>query len=154
MTVSAKVRKSLPASRMGRPGSGGYPMPDKKHAGLAKAFAAMHHAKDKAAIDAKADRILAKKRGGFIDGRSQKPHLGRAGRASGGKAYGPQEDPDYRDYLPKPEGGYGRDLSPFEKFSVGKWDRESIDPRNWGGDSTDPNAPSKKRGGAISGRKK
>lgn len=77
MTVSAKVRKSLPASKMGEPKSGKYPMPDKKHAGLAKAFAAMHHAPNEAAIDAKADRILAKKRGGFIDGKSKKPHANR-----------------------------------------------------------------------------
>jgi hypothetical protein len=59
-------------------------MPDRKHAVLAKAFAAMHHAPDKAAIDEKADRILAKKRGGFITGKSSKPHLGRMGRAGGG----------------------------------------------------------------------
>ena len=81
MTVSAKVRKSLPASRLGKPKSGGYPMPDKKHAGIAKAFAAMHHDPDKAEIDAKADRILAKKRGGFIPkGNFTRPHLGRQGR--------------------------------------------------------------------------
>ena len=55
MTVSAKVRASLPASKLGRPKSGGYPMNDKKHAGLAKAFAAMHHAPDEAEIDAKAE---------------------------------------------------------------------------------------------------
>lgn len=77
MTVSAKVRKSLPASKLGRPKSGDYPMNDKKHAGLAKAFAAMHHAPDEAAIDAKADRILAKKRGGFIEGNSKRPHANR-----------------------------------------------------------------------------
>jgi hypothetical protein len=80
MTVSAKVRKSLPASRMGEPKSGKYPMPDRKHAALAKAFAAMHNAPNKAAIDAKADRILAAKRGGFISGKGKAPHLGRAGR--------------------------------------------------------------------------
>jgi hypothetical protein len=52
-------------------------MPDKRHAAIAKGFAAMHNAPDKAAIDAKADRILAKKRGGFIEGKGKKPHLGR-----------------------------------------------------------------------------
>jgi hypothetical protein len=72
MTVSAKVRKSLPPSRMGKPDSDEYPMPDKKHAAIAKGFAAMHHDSDKASIDAKANRILAKKRGG------------RIGRADGG----------------------------------------------------------------------
>ncbi|HYP64581.1 MAG TPA: hypothetical protein VEQ16_11855 [Acidocella sp.] len=77
MTVSAKTRASLPASRLGRPKSGGFPMPDKRHAAIAKGFAAMHNAPDKAAIDAKADRILAKKRGGFIEGKGKKPHLGR-----------------------------------------------------------------------------
>ena len=56
MTVSKAVRKSLPTSRK-MPG-GRYPMPDKKHAAIAKAFAAMHHSPDKAEIDAKADRIL------------------------------------------------------------------------------------------------
>ena len=77
MTVSAKVRKSLPPSRLGKPKSGGYPMPDKEHAAIAKGFAAMHDDPDKAAIDAKADAILAKKRGGKIEGKAVKPHLGR-----------------------------------------------------------------------------
>lgn len=77
MTVSAKVRKSLPASRLGKPGSGGYPMQDKKHAGLAKAFAAMHHDPQEAEIDAKANRVLAKKRGGFISGDFKRPHANR-----------------------------------------------------------------------------
>jgi hypothetical protein len=81
MTVSAKVRKSLPASRMGKPDSDEYPMPDKKHARIAKGFAAMHHDPDKTEIDAKADRILAKKRGGFIPPSNfKRPHLGRQGR--------------------------------------------------------------------------
>jgi hypothetical protein len=82
MTVSAKTRAKLPASRLGKPESGGYPMSDARHAAIAKGFAAMHNDPDKAAIDAKANRILAqaKKRGGFIDGRSRKPHLGRQGR--------------------------------------------------------------------------
>jgi hypothetical protein len=89
MTVSAKVRKSLPPSRMGKPGSDEYPMPDKKHARIAKGFAAMHDDPDKAAIDAKADAILAKKRGGRIKrqlggplpvaGVGQRPNLGRPG---------------------------------------------------------------------------
>ncbi len=37
-----------------------YPMPDKKHAAIAKGFAAMHHAPNEAAIDAKADKVLGK----------------------------------------------------------------------------------------------
>jgi hypothetical protein len=88
MTVSAKVRKSLPSSRLGKPKSGGYPMPDRKHAAIAKAFAAMHHDPDKAAIDAKADRILSRAKGGRIGkqiggpitGAAAPPNLGRAGR--------------------------------------------------------------------------
>ena len=80
MTVSAKVRAKLPASRLGKPKSGGYPMPDKKHAAIAKAFAAMHHDPDEAAIDAKADRVLGKKRGGKVDGAAHKPHLGHGMR--------------------------------------------------------------------------
>lgn len=80
MTVSAKVRKSLPASRLGEPSSGGYPMADKKHAAIAKGFAAMHNAPNKAAIDAKANRILAAKRGGFITGHGKRPSFGKAGR--------------------------------------------------------------------------
>lgn len=77
MTVSAKTRAKLPASRLGKPKSGGYPMPDKKHAAIAKGFAAMHNDPDKAEIDAKADRVLAKKRGGFIEGDTKKPHANR-----------------------------------------------------------------------------
>ena len=73
MTVSAKVRKSLPSSRLGEPSTGGYPMPDRKHAGLAKAFAAMHNAPNKAAIDRKADAILARAYGGKIAGAASRP---------------------------------------------------------------------------------
>jgi hypothetical protein len=80
MTVSAKVRKSLPASRLGKPGSGGYPMPDKKHARIAKGFAAMHHDPDQAAIDRKADAILSRAYGGTVTGGANAPSLGRAGR--------------------------------------------------------------------------
>jgi hypothetical protein len=77
MTVSAKVRKNLPASRLGKPKSGGYPMPDRKHAAIAKAFAAMHQDPERAAIDAKADRILSRLYGGRIEGAARKPSLGR-----------------------------------------------------------------------------
>lgn len=63
MTVSRAVRRHLSNARTGVPSkkgqaSGSYPMPDKKHARLAKAFAAMHHSPNKAAIDRKADAIL------------------------------------------------------------------------------------------------
>jgi hypothetical protein len=102
MTVSAKVRKSLPASRLGEPESGGYPMQDRKHAALAKAFAAMHHAKNKAEIDAKADKILARKKGGRIGrqmggkipaGVGVKASNGRPGRQMGGQLGAPQMPP-------------------------------------------------------------
>ena len=60
--LSMAARKSLPKKDFGKPsaapGSGSYPMPDRKHAILAKAFAAMHHDPDEAAIDAKANRKL------------------------------------------------------------------------------------------------
>jgi hypothetical protein len=88
MTVSAKVRKSLPTSRLGKPKSGGYPMPDKRHAAIAKGFAAMHHDPDEAAIDRKADAMLARayggrivrQDGGLIAGAGAMPNLGRPGR--------------------------------------------------------------------------
>lgn len=80
MTVSAKVRKSLPASKLGKPKTGGYPMPDKRHAAIAKGFAAMHHDPDKAAIDRKADAMLARAYGGRIVGAAAQPNLGRPGR--------------------------------------------------------------------------
>jgi hypothetical protein len=69
---------------------------------------------------------------------------GRAKRADGGKAYGPQQDPDWRDWHENPQGHLttsGGRLTPFEKFSVGMWDKSSADPRNWGSDSPDPNEP-------------
>lgn len=80
MTVSAKVRSKLPPSRLGKPSDNGYPMPDKKHARVAKGLAAMHNDPDKAAIDRKADAILARRFGGQIPGAARKPSLAKLWR--------------------------------------------------------------------------
>jgi hypothetical protein len=66
--LSTKKRKSLPKSDFGMPGDRKYPMPDKSHAANAKARASQmvkagklsESAKSK--IDAKANRILGKKK--------------------------------------------------------------------------------------------
>jgi hypothetical protein len=66
--LTAAKRKSLPKSSFGLPGSKSYPMPDKAHARNAKARAAQQRNKGnlsasaKSKIDAKADRILGKKK--------------------------------------------------------------------------------------------
>ncbi|MGO9894442.1 MAG: hypothetical protein ACLPX8_09560 [Bryobacteraceae bacterium] len=65
--LTAAKRRKLANSAFGLPESRGYPMPDKKHARLAKSGSS--HAKhvgnissaEKAEIDAKANRILGKK---------------------------------------------------------------------------------------------
>ena len=60
--------KSLPKSDFGLPGSRGYPMPDKAHARNAKARASQMvkagklSPASKAKIDAKANKVLGKKR--------------------------------------------------------------------------------------------
>lgn len=62
--LSSSDRKSLPTSDFGEPDKRAYPMPDKSHAANAKARATQQVKKGnlspstKAAIDAKADRIL------------------------------------------------------------------------------------------------
>lgn len=66
--LTTEKRKSLPKSSFGLPGSKSYPMPDKSHARNAKARASQQvkkgnlSASSKAKIDAKADRILGKKK--------------------------------------------------------------------------------------------
>ena len=66
MTTSR--RKSLPKSDFGLPGSRSYPMPDKAHARNAKARASQMvkagklSPASKAKIDAKANKVLGKKR--------------------------------------------------------------------------------------------
>jgi hypothetical protein len=68
--LDAADRKRIPKSEMGLPGkaekgkgavSGSYPMPDRKHAGLAKAMASRYASpSERAKIDAKANKILAR----------------------------------------------------------------------------------------------
>ena len=66
--LTAKARKAIPKSEFGLPGSKKYPMPDKAHAANAKARASQMKnegklsASSKAKIDAKANKILGKKK--------------------------------------------------------------------------------------------
>ena len=66
--LTAKKRKKLPKSDFGMPGEKKYPMPDKSHAANAKARASQQVKKGnlsesaKEKIDAKANKILKKKR--------------------------------------------------------------------------------------------
>jgi hypothetical protein len=66
--LTAEKRKSLSKSSFGMPGSKKYPMPDKAHARNAKARASQQYnkgnlsASSKSKIDAKANRILGKKK--------------------------------------------------------------------------------------------
>ena len=66
--LTTKKRKSLPKSDFGLPGERKYPMPDKAHAANAKARATQMAKKGKLSaaakkkIDAKANRILGKKK--------------------------------------------------------------------------------------------
>lgn len=65
--LTAATRKALPKSDFGLPGAGKYPMPDKSHAGNAKARAAQQVKKGamskstEAKIDAKANKVLGKR---------------------------------------------------------------------------------------------
>lgn len=65
--LRAHARNKLPKSSFGLPGSRKYPMPDKSHAANAKARASQMvkrgklSSSAKAAIDAKANRILHRK---------------------------------------------------------------------------------------------
>ena len=64
--LKAKTRNKLPTSEFGLPGERKYPMPDKSHAANAKARASQMEKKgklspsSKAAVDAKANRIIGK----------------------------------------------------------------------------------------------
>lgn len=64
MELSEKKRKALPKKDFGLPGEKKYPMPDREHAGNAKARATQMEnkgnlsASSKAKIDAKANKIL------------------------------------------------------------------------------------------------
>lgn len=67
--LTAKDRKALSKSAFGEPGSRKYPMPDASHAANAKARASQAvkagrmSKSTEAKIDAKANRVLASKRG-------------------------------------------------------------------------------------------
>lgn len=68
--LTAAARKAVPKSKFGLPGKktksnptgkGGYPMPDKKHAAIAKGYAKRFASPaQRAKIDAKANAILKK----------------------------------------------------------------------------------------------
>ena len=66
--LTTKARKELPKSDFGMPGSRSYPMPDKAHAANAKARASQMvkagklSESSKAKIDAKANKVLGKKK--------------------------------------------------------------------------------------------
>lgn len=66
--LTTKARKAIKKSEFGLPGSKRYPMPDRAHAGNAKARAAQMvkagklSQSSKAKIDAKANKILARKK--------------------------------------------------------------------------------------------
>ena len=66
--LTTAARKSLPKSEFGIPGKRAYPMPDKSHAANAKARATQAvkagrmSESTKAKIDAKANKVLAKKK--------------------------------------------------------------------------------------------
>lgn len=66
--LTAKQRKKIPSSEYGLPGERKYPMPDRSHAANAKARASQQEKKgnitpaEKKRIDAKANRILRKKK--------------------------------------------------------------------------------------------
>jgi hypothetical protein len=66
--LTTTKRKAIPTSEYGLPDQKKYPMPDREHSGNAKARASemaikgkLSHA-NKVKIDAKADKILAKKK--------------------------------------------------------------------------------------------
>lgn len=66
--LTTKARKAIPKSEFGLPGSKSYPMPDRAHAANAKARASQMvkagklSESSKAKIDAKANKVLAKKK--------------------------------------------------------------------------------------------
>lgn len=66
--LTTKARKAIPKKEFGLPGEKKYPMPDKAHAANAKARATQMEnkgklsASGKAKIDAKANKVLGKKK--------------------------------------------------------------------------------------------
>lgn len=73
--LTTEMRKAIPVSEFGLPGKRAYPMLDASHAKNAKARATqMEHAgklspSAKSKIDAKANKVLARKSGGKARGR-------------------------------------------------------------------------------------
>lgn len=67
--LSMAQRKALPKSSFAvpskAPGPGSYPIPDKKHAAVAKGLAAMHHSGSQSVVNKKANRVLGSGKGGF-----------------------------------------------------------------------------------------
>jgi hypothetical protein len=69
--LDAAKRKKIPKKEFGLPGEKKYPMPDRSHAANAKARASQMEKKgklsasSKAKIDAKADKMLGKKKDGM-----------------------------------------------------------------------------------------
>lgn len=67
-TLTTKERKKIPKKEFGLPGEKKYPMPDREHAGNAKARASQMEKKGKLSesskekIDAKANKILKRKK--------------------------------------------------------------------------------------------
>lgn len=67
-TLSTKARNALPKSKFARPATRSYPIPDARHAALAKARATQAVAagrmtpSTKASIDADANKVLARAR--------------------------------------------------------------------------------------------
>lgn len=63
--LTEKQKRAVPKSKRGLPGksgTGSYPMPDRKHAAIAKAYARRFATPaQRARIDAKANKILGKK---------------------------------------------------------------------------------------------
>ena len=63
--LSKSQRAALPKSAFAvpskAPGPGSYPIPDKKHAAVAKGLAAMHHSGSIKTINAKANKKLGSK---------------------------------------------------------------------------------------------
>lgn len=100
--LTSKERSKLPDSAFAGPGRS-YPVEDKAHARAAKGFAAMHHAPNKAAIDAKADKVLGK-------GKSMKgmEHYAKGGTGpkghSGGEARAKEMRTEHRTSNAKTDG--------------------------------------------------
>lgn len=65
--LTAAARKKIPSSKFGLPEKHAYPMPDRKHAAVAKAYAERYASpSQRARIDAKANRILGHRTLGSI----------------------------------------------------------------------------------------